>query len=403
MMNFLSAVWHIWLEMAPWLLLGMAIAGLIHVIIPKDFIKRSFQGVNGIAKAVFFGVPMPLCSCSVIPAGLGLRKDGASQGSTLGFLIATPQTGVDSILVAASFLGWPFAFFKVVMAGVMGFFGGVWADKIPVDESRNIEDPGHTHEAKGNPLKAGFEHAIDILRPIWGWLVVGILISAAIEAFIPKNQIPFSTGWGLMGAYVGALVFSLPLYVCATASVPIAAALVSAGLPSGAALVFLMAGPATNAATLGAIHRAFGKKVTVSYLSTLVVGSILAALVFDTFFETTALLSLTQHEMHGGFIYQGSGLLLAVGILYFAFDDARHFLNQRKVAQQSHLAQELPVQGMTCMGCVGKLEKHLKEVPGVTQVSVSLDQGKATVVGGAEHTTLITAIEAAGFKSSSAI
>ena len=152
MTHFLHAIWHIWLEMAPWLLLGMAIAGLIHVIIPKDFIKRSFQGVSGIAKAVFFGVPMPLCSCSVIPAGLGLRKDGASQGSTLGFLIATPQTGVDSILVAASFLGWPFAFFKVIMAGVMGFFGGIWADKIPVDESRNIEDPGHVHEVKGNPL-----------------------------------------------------------------------------------------------------------------------------------------------------------------------------------------------------------------------------------------------------------
>ena len=400
MTHYLHAIWHIWLEMAPWLLLGMVIAGLIHVIIPKDFIKRSFQGVGGIAKAVFFGVPMPLCSCSVIPAGLGLRKDGASQGSTLGFLIATPQTGVDSILVSASFLGWPFAFFKVIMAGFMGFFGGLWADKIPVDASRHIEDPGHIHEATGNPLRAGFEHAIDILRPIWGWLVLGILISAAIETFIPKNQIPFSTGWGLIGAYAGALIFSLPLYVCATASVPIAAALVSAGLPSGAALVFLMAGPATNAATLGAIHRAFGKRVIISYLGTLITGSILAALVFDTFFETTVLLDLNEHEMLGGFVYQGSGWLLAATVLYFAFDDARRFFNQRKVAQQSHLAQELPVQGMTCMGCVGKLERHLKEVPGVTQVSVSLDESKAIVVGAVEHATLITTIEAAGFKSS---
>ena len=399
MTHFFHAVWHIWLEMAPWLLLGMVIAGVIHVIIPKDFIKRSFQGVSGIGKAVFFGVPMPLCSCSVIPAGLGLRKDGASQGSTMGFLIATPQTGVDSILVAASFLGWPFALFKVLMAGVMGFFGGLWADKIPVDESRNLEEPGHLHEAKGNPLIAGTAHAIDILRPIWGWLVVGTLISAAIETFIPKNQIPFSTGWGLMGAYVGALVFSLPLYVCATASVPIAAALVSAGLPSGAALVFLMAGPATNAATLGAIHRAFGKKVTFSYLGTLIVGSLLAALAFDTFFETTVLLNLDEHEMLGGFIYQGSGYLLAAGILYFAFADARHFFNQRKVAQQSHLAQELPVQGMTCMGCVGKLERHLKELPGVNQVSVDLEQGKAAVIGPVDRASIVATIEKAGFQS----
>ena len=135
-------------------------------------------------------------------------------------------------------LGWPFALFKVVMAGVMGFFGGLWAERIPVEPNRSFEETGHQHESKGAPLKAALEHAIDILRPIWGWLVVGILISAAIETFIPKNQIPFSTGWGLFGAYVGALIFSLPLYVCATASVPIAAALVSAGLPSGAALVF---------------------------------------------------------------------------------------------------------------------------------------------------------------------
>ena len=349
MIHFLSTIWHIWLEMAPWLLLGIAIAGLIHIIIPKDFIKRSFQGVGGIAKAVFFGVPMPLCSCSVIPAGLGLRKDGASQGSTMGFLIATPQTGVDSILVAASFLGWPFALFKVVMAGIMGFLGGLWADKITVDESRNLENEGHVHEAKGNPIKAGLEHALDILRPIWGWLVIGILISAAIETFIPKNQIPFSTGWGLVGAYLGALIFSLPLYVCATASVPIAAALVSAGLPSGAALVFLMAGPATNAATLGAIHRAFGKRVTVSYLGTLVLGSLLAALVFDTFFETNVLQNLSAHEMHSGVYLQRFSL--AAGILYFAFDDARHFINRRKVALQT--CPE-PPQGMTCMGC-GKL------------------------------------------------
>ena len=116
-------------------------------------------------------------------------------------------------------------------------------------------------------------------------------------------------------------------------------------------------------------------------------------------FETNVLQNLSAHEMHSGFVYQGSGFLLAAGILYFAFDDARHFINRRKVALQTDLAQELPVQGMTCMGCVGKLERHLKEVPGVTQVSVSLDEGKATVVGAVAQGTLITTIENAGFKS----
>ena len=315
----------------------------------------------------------------------------------MGFLIATPQTGVDSILVAASFLGWPFALFKVVMAGIMGFLGGLWADKITVDES-HLENEGHVHEAKGNPIKAGLEHALDILRPIWGWLVIGILISAAIETFIPKIS-PILYGMGSGGRLSRRTHFFVtPLRLRHS----IGTHCCRVGLRWFAfrgRLSFLMAGPATNAATLGAIHRAFGKKVTVSYLGTLVLGSLLAALVFDTFFETNVLQNLSAHEMHSGFVYQGSGFLLAAGILYFAFDDARHFFNRRRVAVQTDLAQELPVQGMTCMGCVGKLERHLKEVPGVTQVSVSLDEGKATVVGAVAQATLIATIENAGFKS----
>ena len=121
----IEAMWQVWLQLAPWLLLGAAAAGLLHVALPRDFTRRQFRGVPGVVKAVALGVPLPLCSCGVIPAGLGLKKDGASDGATVGFLISTPQTGVDSILVSASFLGWPFTIYKALSALAMGLFGGV--------------------------------------------------------------------------------------------------------------------------------------------------------------------------------------------------------------------------------------------------------------------------------------
>ena len=118
----IQAMWEVLLSLAPWMLLGMAIAGILHVALPRGFVRRHLGGRGGVAKAVALGVPLPLCSCGVIPAGLGLKRDGASDGAAVGFLISTPQTGVDSILVSASFLGWPFALFKVLAATITGLF-----------------------------------------------------------------------------------------------------------------------------------------------------------------------------------------------------------------------------------------------------------------------------------------
>jgi uncharacterized membrane protein YraQ (UPF0718 family) len=125
MMLLILNIWNVWVELAPWLLLGALVSGVIHVFLPTDFVRRHLTGRGSIAKAVALGVPLPLCSCGVIPAGLGLKKDGASDGAAVGFLISTPQTGVDSVLVAAAFLGWPFALFKVVAATITGMTGGL--------------------------------------------------------------------------------------------------------------------------------------------------------------------------------------------------------------------------------------------------------------------------------------
>ena len=128
MMNFIHQAWQIVLELAPWLLLGLLLAGILHVLLPVGFVKRHLgsPGFASVLKAVAVGVPLPLCSCGVIPAALGLKKEGASNGAAVGFLISTPQTGVDSILVSATFLGWPFAIFKVISALLSGLMGGLW-------------------------------------------------------------------------------------------------------------------------------------------------------------------------------------------------------------------------------------------------------------------------------------
>ena len=135
MMSFITAVWLTLCELAPWLLIGMGLSGLLHVALPAKFVRQRLRGFSGVLKAVAIGVPLPLCSCGVIPAGIGLKKDGASSGAAVGFLISTPQTGVDSILVSASFFGWPFAVFKLVTAAVMGIVGGVWIDRKSMESS----------------------------------------------------------------------------------------------------------------------------------------------------------------------------------------------------------------------------------------------------------------------------
>ena len=159
-------------------------------------------------------------------------------------------------MVSAGFLGLPFALFKVGSAVVTGLVGGWIADAVSTENSpREMA----SHAAGERPgLWAGMAHAVDVLRTIWGWLAFGILVSAAITTWIPTESLAAVASWGPLGASLAALALSLPLYVCATASVPIAAAFVAGGLPAGAALVFLMAGPATNVATMGAVFRALG-------------------------------------------------------------------------------------------------------------------------------------------------
>lgn len=389
-----AALWDITLELAPWLLLGMAIAGLLHVLLPGDFVQRHLRGRGGVAKAVALGVPLPLCSCGVIPAGLGLKKDGASNGASVGFLISTPQTGVDSMLVSASFLGWPFAIFKVVAAAVTGLVGGWLADRVETDDGADAPAAHAGSVARPRGLRAMVDHALDILQSIWRWLAFGIVVSAAITAFVPDDFFAGLADAGALVPILAALAVSLPLYVCATASVPIAAALVASGMPTGAALVFLMAGPATNVATIGAVYRALGARSLAVYLTTIVGGSMAAGLLFDSLVASGGAHVGHQHDHTTWWAIASAVLLLAL-MGWFAMDDLKNAL--RAKAADGDGALEVPVEGMTCAMCVKHVTKALEATDGVESVDVSLDPGRAVVRGAVGIDAVKAAIVDAGY------
>ena len=290
----LVASWQLLVEAAPFVLFGFFAAGLLKSFVPEDFVARHLgqSSFGSVIKASLFGVPLPLCSCGVIPAAVGLRKHGASNGASAAFLISTPESGVDSIAITYALLDPIMTVVRPLAAFFTATITGLCINLLPADQSSGeaIEEQ-HTdsccsstccEEHQSVPLNlqqrlvAGLKFAFgDLLGDIGKWLLIGILVSGIISFFVPET---FFLRY-LSGEYtslLAMLLIGIPIYICASASTPIAAALVLKGLSPGAALVFLLAGPATNAATLTVIGRFWGKKVTVIYLASIACCSLLA-------------------------------------------------------------------------------------------------------------------------------
>jgi uncharacterized membrane protein YraQ (UPF0718 family)/copper chaperone CopZ len=401
--------WTIWARLAPWLLLGMLISGLMGALLPSDWIRRRFHGYSGVLRAVLLGVPLPLCSCGVIPAGIGLRQQGASKGAALGFLISTPQTGIDSVLVSVSFFGWPFAIVKMIAAAITGLVGGCLLDFVEpeggspsktVDRSSALpsEHVGGAKEAERWFERFG-ESSIEILRSIWVWLVVGVLVSAFINAYLPTVWVQNLESLGWFPSILVVLLLSIPLYVCATASVPIAAALVSSGLSPAAALVFLMAGPATNISTIGVIYGRFGLKSVVVYLFAILVGSIGVAWLFDGFLlsDVSHNIIIDHHALSAWELASGVLLLILVG--KFVVSDLRRYFTKNQLAEGGVEEMKLVIMGMTCSGCVHRIETALKQVEGVRDVSVDLKTELATIWGEPKLSEVIESVTRLGFRA----
>jgi uncharacterized protein len=299
---FLEQLWATLCQMSPYLLFGFLVAGLLAFFVSRKWVEAHLggHGLWPVLKATLFGIPLPLCSCSVIPVSASLHKHGASHGATTAFLIATPQTGVDSIFVTFSLLGPVFAIFRPVAALVSGLFGGLVVDsahrRANGDEAPNGDctDACCSSESKGSrfagALKYGF---VGLPKDIGRSLLIGVLIAGAIAAFVPDDAFA-DIGTGPL-AILGMMLVGIPLYVCATASIPVAAMLIVKGVSPGAAFAFLMTGPATNAAGLATVWKIMGPRTALVYLSSVAVSALVGGLCLDWLLPAGAVAKHVQH------------------------------------------------------------------------------------------------------------
>lgn len=428
--------------MAPYLMLGFTLAGILHVLVPKAWVARHLggRGVWASAKAAIVGTPLPLCSCGVVPfAGL-LKRQGASKSAITSFLISTPQTGADSILASYAILGLPLTLWKVLTAFVSGVIGGTVAARVTRDEpaastpgeaasSAAVQSATNAAPAAAPARRLSFAAGTgEALRYGWGmlirdialWLVLGTLAGGAIAAFVPQTFLTqqFTNPYLQM---LAVLVLAVPLYVCATGSLPVVAALVLKGLPLGAAIVFLIAGPATNVATLAIFTKVLGRRIVAVYLGTIVVTSLAFGAAFHWLFPGASLPLDVQHAHHHETLGSMTPLeavtsaLLAVLLARGLWMKARERLAERRAERRAGTAAgaateggsmdriDLTVEGMSCGHCRGTVEQALKAVPGVREVVVSLEEGRAMVSGeGIDADRLALAVRERGFEASPA-
>ncbi|OGX47018.1 MAG: hypothetical protein A2306_02315 [Omnitrophica WOR_2 bacterium RIFOXYB2_FULL_38_16] len=332
-------------KMSIYLLFGFLFAGILHIFLKEGTIAKHLgkSDFSSVIKASLFGIPLPLCSCGVIPAALSLKKEGASKGAILSFLISTPTTGIDSILATYGLLGGVFAAFRVFAAFITGITAGLVAniffkaERIFSEEKKDTVVKSCCSHHKAVPsnvvadkIKGVFQYAfVDLLKDTGVWILLGILIGGMISYFIPEVFISKYLGSGLQSMLIMMLV-GIPMYVCASGSLPIVSALMLKGMSPGAAFVFLLAGPATNTAALTLITKEFGIKVTAIFLGSIVVCGLLLGMLLDKVWGYLNI-NITTHLMHksamfGPWMEIMASVILLAGILYNLFSPKNRHL-----------------------------------------------------------------------------
>ena len=332
--------WNTTAEMSPYLLFGFFVAGILSVFISQRFIEKHLGGGGlwPLVKASLFGVPLPLCSCGVIPVSISLHKHGASKGSTISFLLSTPQTGVDSIFATFSLLGPVFAVFRPATAFVTGIVGGTLVNAIDRDkEDSNLLKEACSDECCSSSnktsrifraLKYGF---VTLPRDIGKAMLIGLVIAACISALVPDDLFAEKLlGTGIF-AMVVMMFFGIPVYVCATASIPVAAALILKGLTPGATLVFLITGPATNAAAFTTIWKALGGRTAIVYLFTVAVSALGAGILLDMMFPYLGPSVRTHlHQMEPSILGHISAAVLLAVLGFAIFSKTKRIKDSNK-------------------------------------------------------------------------
>lgn len=375
-LEFLANFWLLLNSIAVFILIGVIIAGVFKLLIPDSFIKKHLGQHNFMAniKAAVLGIPLPLCSCSVIPFVASLKKSGASKSAIQTFLIATPITGADSIMATYGVFGWLFTIYRLLSSVVIALLAGMLTLLLvqPDEEEKPGKggaEPGKSaiktagspvqnfsvgtksvttgsvigqplnikvvkaEDPKTNPLfdtlQKIFAYAFDdIYKDIARSLMIGVFIGALIVTFMPENLVAYLSANHLLN-YVLVLAISMPLYVCATASIPLGLSLLSAGFSPGAAFIFLTAGPATNAITMSVVYKTLGKFSLIIYLSSVLIGSLLFGYFFDSFFadSLSQIRLLTEQEEAPGFIAQVSSVILLYLSIKYIFNKNAKIIN----------------------------------------------------------------------------
>lgn len=419
----LYETWSVLGEMAPYLLFGFLVAGILSVCVSPELVERHLggRGFAPVWKAAILGVPLPLCSCGVIPVAASFRRHGASPAATTSFLLSTPQTGVDSIAVTYALLGWVFTIFRPLMALATGLFGGLLVmlfSQARTDQTTDVDklqaspctESCCVDRGKGNIVWRCLEYGfITLPRDIGIALLIGVVIAGAISALVPANELHKYLGGGLL-SIVLAMLIGTPLYVCASASVPIAVGLIHMGASPGTALAFLIAGPATNAATIATLWKLLGRLSAGLYLATIVLSAILGGLLLDWIFSITGApvphMAEHLHGPMGGTWISTVWALLLLTVLAYSYwakpKDEEHAseADHHHAATSSEDAFVLAIEGMTCSHCQKTVADALRRCPGVVSAHVDLAAGRATVHGDSlDAQSLLAAVKSAGYQA----
>ncbi|MBE2188065.1 MAG: permease [Candidatus Kapabacteria bacterium] len=417
LMGIIDAVVFMFAEMAPYIVLGLFFVGLLNLFVNKELIARQIGKKSFMSnlKAALFGVPLPLCSCGVIPGAVYMSKSGASKGATISFLISTPQTGIDSIIATYGMMGPVFAVFRPIAALIMGILGGTFINSIDKDEPEkkkfiNIEQFQKISKPNlSTRIKSTSRYAfVEFLDDISAQFVFGVIIAGLIAYFIPDD---FFAGSGIQSGILGMLIMiaiGIPMYICATASIPIALSLMMKGFSPGVAFVFLAAGPATNAASFAIISKTLGKKIAFYYVGSIAILAIAMGYILDWFFSVIGTSSITHvHEhTHGEFSipYEMTILIsiifaVMLGFSFYRKYFSRFFRNERNSKMESLTGQTVVgIEGMTCNHCVANVKIAIEKVPGVESVDVRLDENNAYIQGTFDLGKIKAAVDEIGYK-----
>ena len=351
--EFFKALIELSNAMAPYIIFGLFFAGILHELVPDTLVSKHLgkSSVGSVIKATLFGVPLPVCSCGVIPLATSIKKSGASNGATLSFLISTPITGVDSILATFGMFGWVFTLYRVMTSMIISMIAGILSnffDHKALQEPKNrpqfTQAPAATKAStmsfqavkpvikeescsegsccsqsstKRFSLLNAMRYAfVTLLGDIAMPLFIGLLLGALITVAVPSNLSQILLEYSFL-SYLIVILIAVPMYVCATASLPIAAGLMLSGVSAGAAFVFLTAGPATNTVTIGVVKKMLGSRALYIYLATIIVGSMLFGLGLDYIFKDVDVKGLVHLHEEASLLAYISSLFLWALVLYF--------------------------------------------------------------------------------------